>query len=66
MATTAAQLGLDPEETRVFNGMREQERRALNALPDNNAKVFFIRGMVEKERSWREKSVCLARRHVFC
>jgi hypothetical protein len=66
MATIPAQLGFDPEETRVFNGLTGRKRRNFNALPDNNAKINYIRGMVDKERSWHEKSVCLARRRVFC
>jgi hypothetical protein len=66
MTTIPQQLGFDGEETKVFNELTGRERRAFDALPDNNSKIHFIRGMVVKERSWREKSVCLARRHVFC
>ena len=66
MATVPQQLGFDEEETKVFNEMIGRERRAFDALPDNNSKIIFIRAMVEKEKSWREKSVCLARRRVFC
>jgi len=66
MATVPQQLGFDEEETKVFNEMIGRERRAFDALPDNNSKIIFIRAMVVKERAWRQKSVCLARRRVFC
>ncbi|CAG8754766.1 11832_t:CDS:1, partial [Funneliformis mosseae] len=45
----------DKEETKVFNELTRRQRRAFNALPDNNSKIIFIRAMVEKEISWREK-----------
>ncbi|UZO16458.1 uncharacterized protein OCT59_007846 [Rhizophagus irregularis] len=56
MTTIPQQLGFDGEETKVFNELTGRERRAFDALPDNNSKIHFIRGMVVKERSWREKS----------
>ncbi|PKY42716.1 hypothetical protein RhiirA4_456571 [Rhizophagus irregularis] len=46
----------DGEETKVFNELTGRERRAFDALPDNNSKIVFIQAMVEKERTWREKS----------
>ena len=60
MSTIPQQLGFDEEETKVFNELTRRERRAFDAQPDNNSKIAFIQAMVEKEKSWREKSVCLA------
>ncbi|CAG8777725.1 2267_t:CDS:1, partial [Funneliformis caledonium] len=56
MATIPQQLGFDEEETKVFNELIGRQIRAFNALPDNNSKIMFIRGMVEERRTWREKS----------
>ncbi|CAG8743360.1 10280_t:CDS:1, partial [Funneliformis mosseae] len=50
------QLGFDEEETKAFNELTRRERRRFDALPDNNSKIAFIQAMVEKEKSWREKS----------
>ncbi|CAG8742879.1 3068_t:CDS:2 [Funneliformis caledonium] len=50
------QLGFDEEETKVFNELTGRERRRFDAQPDNNSKIAFIQAMVEKEKSWREKS----------
>ena len=60
------QLNFDEEQTIVFNKLTRRELRAFNALPDNNSKIAFIRALVGREKAWREKSVCLARRRVFC
>ena len=59
------QLGLNPAETEAFNSMTARETITFNALPDNNAKVGFVRALVERDRTWREKSVCLAMCHIF-
>jgi hypothetical protein len=45
--------------------MNARERRIFNALLNDNAKIGFIRGLVEKERIWREKSVCLVKETYF-
>src|SRR5437764_2124117 len=51
MATIPQQLGFNEEETKVFNELTGRERRALNALLDNNSKIMFIRGMVGKRKN---------------
>ncbi|RHZ55604.1 hypothetical protein Glove_413g24 [Diversispora epigaea] len=49
-------LALNEEEQEAFHKMNRQERLGFNALPDNNAKLGFIRGLVLREKSEREKS----------
>ncbi|RIA88262.1 hypothetical protein C1645_826631 [Glomus cerebriforme] len=56
VTTIPQQLGFDEEETKVFNELTRRQRRAFDALPDNNPKIAFIQAMVEKEKSWHEKS----------
>ncbi|KAF0454259.1 hypothetical protein F8M41_001641 [Gigaspora margarita] len=60
-----AQLGLNPDETKAYNSMNTRERFDFNALPDNNAKIIYIRTMVSRDRTWRERSVCLAMYHIL-
>jgi hypothetical protein len=57
---TPGRLGLTSTETEVYNKMIPRERTTFNALPDDNAKIGFVRALVERDRTWREKSVCLA------
>ncbi|KAF0454257.1 hypothetical protein F8M41_001641 [Gigaspora margarita] len=52
-----AQLGLNPDETKAYNSMNTRERFDFNALPDNNAKIIYIRTMVSRDRTWRERSL---------
>lgn len=61
MAGIPTRLNLNHDETEVYNGMNARERTTFNALPDDNAKIIFVRALVERDRTWREKSVCLAR-----
>ncbi|RHZ82784.1 hypothetical protein Glove_103g47 [Diversispora epigaea] len=49
-------LVLNEEEQEAFHGMNRRERLRFNALPDNNAKRYFIQGIVENQKSEREKS----------
>ena len=60
------QLGLNTTETEVYNNMTTQERTVFNDLPNNNSKTNFIRALANRDRAWREKSVCLAMCHIFC
>ena len=63
--TIVNRFGLNDEEQEIFYGLNLRERRAFNRLPDDNSKTYFIQGMVEKDRSEREKSVCLLRDTYF-
>ena len=58
-------LDLNDEEQEVFNRLSRRERRAFNNLPDNNSKLGFIRGLMAREQSEREKSVRLAKRDIY-
>jgi hypothetical protein len=61
MATgVPVQLGLNPAETEAYNRMTAQEAIVFNTLPDDNAKIGFVRALVASNRTWRERSVCLA------
>ncbi|CAG8841873.1 19246_t:CDS:2, partial [Gigaspora margarita] len=51
-----AQLGLNPDETKAYHSMNARERFDFNALPDNNAKIIYVRTMVSRDRTWRERS----------
>jgi hypothetical protein len=46
--------------------MTARERTTFNAQPNDNAKTIFIQVLAERDRAWREKSVCLAMCHIFC
>ncbi|CAG8722570.1 1930_t:CDS:1 [Funneliformis mosseae] len=65
MADNYTQLGFDEEETEAFNGMTARERRAFNRLRDDNSRIVFVQALVVKEKSWKEKSVCLSKRNIF-
>ncbi|KAF0497403.1 hypothetical protein F8M41_020697 [Gigaspora margarita] len=65
MAGIPAQLGLNPDETEVYNSIIPREIFEFNALPDNNAKITYIRAFVARDRTWRERSVCLAMCHIL-
>ncbi|CAG8542982.1 33269_t:CDS:2 [Gigaspora margarita] len=56
MAGIPAQLGLNPDETEVYNSMIPRETFEFNTLPDNNAKITYIRAFVARDRTWRERS----------
>ena len=58
-----AGLALNEEEQEAFHGMNRRERLRFNALPDNGSKHVFIQALVEREKTEREKSVRLAKRH---
>ncbi|CAG8824918.1 8361_t:CDS:1, partial [Gigaspora rosea] len=56
MASIPAQLGLNPAETEAYNSMTPRETISFNALPDNNAKIGYVQALVERDRTWRERS----------
>ncbi|PKC14470.1 hypothetical protein RhiirA5_495341 [Rhizophagus irregularis] len=57
MDGTPARLGLNPVETEVYNNMIARERITFNALPDDNARIGYVRALVDRDRTWRERSV---------
>ena len=61
----ADRLDLKPPEREMFYGMNKRERSVFDSQPDNNSKVVFIQAFVEKEKSWKEKSVCLVESHIL-
>ncbi|CAG8487959.1 4334_t:CDS:2 [Funneliformis caledonium] len=65
MADIPTQLGFNEEETEMFNGMTARERGGFNRLRDDNSRIAYVQALVNKERSWKEKSVCLAKRNIF-
>ncbi|CAG8524539.1 890_t:CDS:2, partial [Gigaspora rosea] len=59
MADIPIQLGLNPDETKVYNSMTAREAFNFNALPDDNAKIAYVRALVDRDRTWRERSPSL-------
>ncbi|PKK77383.1 hypothetical protein RhiirC2_861942 [Rhizophagus irregularis] len=64
MDGTPARLGLNPVETEVYNNMIARERITFNALPDDNARIGYVRALVDRDRTWRERST-LYRKKTF-
>ncbi|CAB5121324.1 unnamed protein product [Rhizophagus irregularis] len=62
MDGTPARLGLNPVETEVYNNMIARERITFNALPDDNARIGYVRALVDRDRTWRERSLF----RLFC
>ncbi|CAG8776942.1 31928_t:CDS:1, partial [Gigaspora margarita] len=56
MGNIPAQLGLNRDETKAYNSMTAPETFVFNALPDNNAKIVYVRALVDRDRNWRERS----------
>ncbi|KAF0534781.1 hypothetical protein F8M41_009835 [Gigaspora margarita] len=56
MGGIPVQLGLNRDETKAYNNMTAPETFVFNALPDNNAKIVYVRALVDRDRNWRESS----------
>ncbi|KAF0534780.1 hypothetical protein F8M41_009835 [Gigaspora margarita] len=57
MGGIPVQLGLNRDETKAYNNMTAPETFVFNALPDNNAKIVYVRALVDRDRNWRESSL---------
>uniref|UniRef100_U9U7V7 Uncharacterized protein n=1 Tax=Rhizophagus irregularis (strain DAOM 181602 / DAOM 197198 / MUCL 43194) TaxID=747089 RepID=U9U7V7_RHIID len=65
MDGTPARLGLNPVETEVYNNMIARERITFNALPDDNARIGYVRALVDRDRTWRERSD-ISQKLIYC